>query len=160
MSVRRELRAFGIPKCKNVGKKGGLPPLLTEGRTDFPKKGDDLEINFDNSSYALFPIGIALRLASAYPKAWCKGGNHFGNYAFEYWYQTVKAINAQQPIPNDCMRWIKKRERYIARHRGDFRLAGVIAMIKWGGFLDAEGHGAEDGSSLGYMVDVIESYGS
>jgi len=159
MSVKNELRSLGVPKCKNVGKKGPLPTLRSGGITNYPRKGEDEEIDFENSQYALFPIGLAIKLATAYPKAWCSGGNHFGNYAFEYWYRTVKAINAKEPVPDECLRWIKKRESYIARHRGDFRLAGVVAMIKWAGFVDADGAGSEDGSSLGYMVDVIQEYG-
>jgi hypothetical protein len=159
MSVKRELQSLGVPRCKNVGKKGPLPSLLSNGRTDYPKKGDDEEIRFENSQYALFPIDVAIELAASCPKAWCSGGNHFGNYAFEYWYRTMKALEAGDPVPDECLRWIKKREQYIARHRGDFRLAGVIAMIKWAGFVDADGLGSEDGSSLSYMVDLIVDYG-
>ena len=67
-----------------------------------------------------------------------------------------------RPIPRDSLRWMKKREQYIARHRRDFRIAGTIAMIKWAGFVDGdhgEGTGAVDGSSLRYMVDLIKDYG-
>ncbi len=70
----------------------------------------------------------------------------------------MDAIKKKKPIPVDCQRWIKKRERYIARHTKDFRLAGVVAMIKWAGFVDGphgEGNGAIDGSSLQYMVDLF-----
>lgn len=159
MSVKKEILKLGVPECKNVGKKGPLPPLLSDGCTDYPRKGDNEEIRFKNSQYALFPLDLAIALAAAYPKAWCSGGNHFGNYAFEYWYCTIKTLSAGEEVPADCLRWMKKREQYIARHRGDFRLAGVIAMIKWAGFVDHEGDGAVDGSSLDYMVDLIEEYG-
>ena len=151
---------LGIPKCKNVGKKGSLPQLFSdEGLTDYPTKGDNLEIHFENSQFALFPLDLAIELAKAYPKAWCSGGNHFGNYAFEYWVGTIGALNEGSPVPTDCLRWMKKREQYIARHRGDFRLAGVIAMIKWAGYVDNGTDGAVNGSSLDYMVDLIEEYG-
>jgi hypothetical protein len=156
MSIKSELSKLGVPKCNNVKSKGPLPNLVgPDGLTDFPVSGSDLEISFDNSNFALFPFEIAANLASAKPKAWCSGGNHFGNYAFEYWYRTEKAMRDGRPIPKDCLRWIKKREGYIARHRKDFRLAGVVAMIKWAGFVDWKGNGSEDGSSLNYMVDLV-----
>jgi hypothetical protein len=152
-----------LPKCTNIGKKGPLPPLIgAEGLTDYPEKGDNKQIDFKNSNFALFPLEVAQEIALAYPKAWCAGGNHFGNYAFEYWVRTMSALQKGTKIPDECLRWIKKRELYIARHRQDFRLAGIIAMIKWAGFIDGDGgkgQGAENGDSLAFMLDVIEKYG-
>lgn len=158
------LKSLGLPICKNVGKKGSLPPLHDPqtGLTDYPTKGDNFEIDFVNSEFALFPIDLALNLAVAYPKAWCSGGNYFGNYAFEHWFNAMVAISEGREIPTESLRWMKKREQYIARHRKDFRLAGTIAMIKWAGYVDGDhgaGSGAVDGSSLGYMVKLIEDYG-
>jgi hypothetical protein len=155
---------LGVPKCKNVSKKKGpLPQLVgSAGLSDYPTKGDNLEIEFSNSQYALFPIDVAIEVAKLYPKAWCAGGNHFGNYAVEYWFETMEALKRGRRVPDECLRWIKKRESYIARHRGDFRLAGVIAMIKWAGFVDGDGgvgDGSETGSSLQYMLQLIEEYG-
>ena len=129
------------------------------GLTDYPRKGMDEDIRFENSQFALFPLDVAIELAKLYPKAWCSGGNHFGNYAFEYWVGTIAALNERSEVPVDCLRWMKKREQYIARHRGDFRLAGVIAMIKWAGFVDHESDGSVNGSSLDYMIDLVEQYG-
>ncbi len=155
-----DLRELGIPRCKNVGKKGPLPPLVGKnGLTDYPRKGDDLEIRFENSQFALFPLDVAILLAQNYPKAWCAGGNHFGNYAFEYWVKTITHLIDDQEVPADCLRWMKKREQYIARHKRDFRLAGVVAMIKWAGFVDNGTDGSENGSSLDYMVNLVTDYG-
>ena len=66
------------------------------------------------------------------------------------------ALERGQPVPDKCLRWIKKRERYIARHRQDFRVNGVIAMMKWAGFVDADVDGTTTGDSLRYMLDLIE----
>jgi hypothetical protein len=163
MSDKSILSKRGLPKCKNIGKKGGLPPLMGDGGiTDYPRSGMDLEIDFVNSDFALFPIEIALEIARVYPKAWCKGGNYFGNYAFDHWFNAMKAIKANKKIPNESLRWMKKREQYIARHRQDFRLAGTIAMIKWAGFVDGyhgKGNGSVDGSSMNYMMNLIQDYG-
>lgn len=150
----------GLPKCPDLSTpRSVLPPLIgSDGLTDFPKKGLDKEIDFENSQYKMFDLELALYLAKEFPKKWCKGGNHFGNKAFSYWIETMRAIEKGKPIPKDCQRWLKKRERYIARHRGDFRLAGVVAMIKWAGFIDGEngaGNGSDDGSSIDYMLSLF-----
>ena len=158
---KRKLKSLGIPNCKNVGKKGKLPPLKDKsGITDYPVSGDDLEICFGNSQYKMFPFESAVELANQFPKAWCKGGNYFGNYAFEHWVNYMDAIEKGKKIPVDSLRWLKKREQYIARHRGDFRLAGVIAMIKWAGFIDGvSGIGSENGDSFDEMVSTVIEYG-
>ncbi len=150
-----------LPKCPDLStERSVLPPLLSkEGLTDYPTKGENKPIHFKNSQFKLFPLKTALQLAQKHPKAWCSGGNHFGNKAFNYWIRTMKALEDKQPIPVDCQRWIKKREGYIARHTKDFRLAGVVAMIKWAGFVDGPngvGNGAVDGSSLKYMLDLFK----
>lgn len=150
-----------LPKCPDLGtERSVLPPLLgKEGLTDFPIKGENKPINFKNSQFKVFPLKTAITLAQTHPKAWCSGGNHFGNKAFNYWIRTESALKNRQPIPIDCQRWIKKREGYIARHTKDFRLAGVVAMIKWAGFVDGpngEGNGAVDGRSLKYMLSLFE----
>lgn len=157
-----DIYKLGVPRCKNVGKKGPLPPLYSkDGLTDYPRKGMDKDIRFENSQFALFPLDVAIGLAKNYPKAWCSGGNHFGNYAFEYWVKTITYLHSMdgRDVPVDCLRWMKKREQYIARHRGDFRLAGVVAMIKWAGLVDDGTDGSINGSSFDYMVDLIEQYG-
>jgi len=158
---RKRLKELGVPKCKNVGKKGKLPPLKDKsGITDYPRSGDNLPISFENSQFAMFPFETAIEIANEFPKAWCKGGNYFGNYAFEHWVNYMDALNKGKKIPVDSLRWMKKREQYIARHRVDFRLAGVIAMIKWAGFIDgSSGSGSENGDSFDEMVATIIEYG-
>ena len=149
-----------LPSCPDLSTPRSVLPDLygKDGKTDFPKKGMDEEICFENSQYAMFPFETALELAQDYPKKWCSGGNHFGNKAFNYWIRTMKAYEKGIEIPNDCKRWLKKRERYIARHTKDFRLAGVVAMIKWAGYVNGKngkGNGAIDGSSLDYMTSLF-----
>lgn len=163
MNGTEYLRKIGLPKCENLSSKDSLPNLIdADGRTNYPTTGDNLTIRFENSQFALFPFDLAIELALKYPQAWCRGGNHFGNHAFENWANTMFAIKDQRPIPERSLRWIKKREGYIARHRQDFRLAGIIAMIKWAGFVDGaggKGRGAESGASLEFMVREIERFG-
>jgi len=152
-----EVSRRGLPRCESRTPKNKLPPLKgSTGLTDYPMKGDDEPIVFESSQYAWFPLDLALAIAREYPKEWCRGGNHFGNHAFSYYIDAVKAIQSGQRIPAKSRRWMKKREQYIARHRTDFRVAGVIAMIKWAGFVDGpSGDGAVDGSTFDYMLGVV-----
>ena len=149
-----------IPHCPSlVTDNSTLPPLRNkDGLTDFPTKGEDQDINFKNSKFIMFPFDLTMKIIEEMPEVWCKGGNQFGNRAFDYWIKVMKALHENKPIPNECQRWLKKREGYIARHRKDNRVAGIIAMIKWAGFVDGPGaraKGCEDGSSLDFMLDVI-----
>jgi len=147
----------GLPKCRNLTAKTKLPPLVGDnGLTDYPLVGENKPIIFESSNYAWFRLEFALAIARKFPREWCMGGNHFGNHAFDYYIDAVKAAQSGKEIPVNSRRWMKKREQYIARHRQDFRLAGVIAMIKWAGFVDGpDGNGAEDASSFDYMLEVI-----
>tara|TARA_Y100000592_G_scaffold99962_1_gene177958 strand:- start:4150 stop:4659 length:510 start_codon:yes stop_codon:yes gene_type:complete len=148
----------GLPRCESSTSKNKLPPLKgAHGLTDYPLKGDDEPIVFESSQYAWFPLEFALAIAREYPREWCKGGNHFGNHAFSYYIDAVKAVREGRRIPAKSRRWMKKREQYIARHRKDFRVAGVVAMIKWAGYIDGSyGDGAIDGSTFDEMLDVIK----
>lgn len=149
-----------IPKCPEIVKDTStLPPLYnSEGLTDFPTKGENKTPSFRNSQFPMFPFDLTLKIIEKDPKVWCAGGNQFGNKAFSYWIQVMKALHENKPVPTNALRWLKKREGYIARHRQDCRLAGTIAMIKWAGFIDGpngRGNGAEDGSSLEHMLEII-----
>lgn len=144
-------------KCPQMPSSKPLPPLMRDGITDYPKVGDNKEIAFKNSKYAVIPFEISEYIRLNFPRAWCKGGNYFGNDAYAYFEEVVKGKPSEK-----ALRWMKKREQYIARHRKDFRLAGIIAMIKWAGYVDGpkgKGNGAETGSSLAFMLDVIFDYG-
>lgn len=149
-----------IPNCPQIVKDTSTLPKLynAEGKTDFPTTGQNKTPSFRNSQFAMFPFDLALKIVADMPTVWCKGGNQFGNKAFRYWIMVMQATHKGEPIPNECLRWLKKREGYIARHRKDNRVAGIIAMIKWAGFVDglgAKAKGAEDGSSLNFMLETI-----
>jgi hypothetical protein len=78
-----------------------------------------------------------------HPEIWKLGGNIFGNQAF---------INLERVLKRgywlDSEEWMYIKWRsYVARHKGDFRIEGVVAMLKW---CDK----VEKGWS--YMKDLIE----
>jgi GNAT superfamily N-acetyltransferase len=79
-----------------------------------------------------------------YPKVWGLGGNIFGNEAFK---NLERVINRGYWTDNEEWMYIKWRS-FVARHKGDFRIAGVIAMLKW---IDKVDKGWE------YMKNLIEA---
>lgn len=84
-----------------------------------------------NSQFELFPLAYAESLKRDYPDIWAKGGNIQGNDT----YRVITRIreegkSADELTPND-IEIIRMREAWSARHFRDYRLAGVIAQVKW-----------------------------
>lgn len=99
--------------------------------TNFPGSGDDQKISLSNSKFLQFPYDYAATIKESYPEVWKKGGNEFGNQAFVLWGK-ARGGDDTEAVKN----WIKRRERFINRHQNDFRLAGVVAVMKWGGVVN------------------------
>lgn len=97
--------------------------------TNFPKRGDDLKVSLRNSNWQIFPIDFAEDVKNNYPTIWAKGGNIKGNDQYRDLVPVQKrggnVINKKE---EDAVRL---REAWVARHYEDFRIAGVIAQIKW-----------------------------
>lgn len=100
---------------------------LAAEKTDFPNKGDDEKVSLRNSEYPQFDHGFASDIKENHASVWALGGNIRGNEAFEYW---TKARGGDET--EGVLDWIREREAWAARHEGDFRIAGVVAQMKWG----------------------------
>ena len=104
-----------------------------EGRaepvTNFPEDGDDKKVTLRNSQYQLFPVGEAEDLKENWPEIWRKGGNVKGNEQFAKLAPLAKRGGVPDGEAEENA--IRLREAWVARHRGDFQLAGVVAQIKW-----------------------------
>ena len=87
--------------------------------TDFPNKGDNKKISLKNSKFKQFNYEFAKSLKADYPEIWKKGGNEYGNQAFNNWAKIKK-----------------RRERFMERHIHDKNLPGVVATLKWGGIVE------------------------
>lgn len=62
-----------------------------------------------------------------HPEIWSLGGNIFGNEAFE----NLKRVSDRgRWLDSEKWMYIKWRS-YVARHKHDFRIEGVVAMLKW-----------------------------
>ena len=70
---------------------------------------------------------FAKMVKSKYPKVWDLGGNVFGNEAFV---NLERALKRGYWTDNEKWMYVKWRA-YVARHKGDYQIAGVIAMLKW-----------------------------
>lgn len=97
--------------------------------TDFPKPGDDKTVSLANSQWPLFPVGEAQRLKDDWPGIWDEGGNIRGNQQFALLAPMARERRAAKTPAEE--RAVRLREAWIARHRGDFRLPGIVAQIKW-----------------------------
>ncbi len=97
--------------------------------TNFPKRGDDKKVSLRNSQWPIFPIDFAEKIKNDYPEIWDKGGNIRGNSQ----YRKLVPIHQKggSPETDTEEEAIRLREAWVARHLEDFRIAGVIAQIKW-----------------------------
>jgi hypothetical protein len=100
-------------------------------RTNFPFSGEDKEVSLRNSQYPLINLAFAERIKNNHPKVWGLGGNILGNQQ----YNILKTIRDENLSGDKLTRRqeeaIRLREAWIARHLKDFRIAGVIAQVKW-----------------------------
>jgi HK97 family phage portal protein len=104
--------------------------------TNFPKSGDNQKISLSNSQHPQFPSYAYVKdLKENWPEIWRRagtGGNpptsFTGNDAFNKW-TAYKGGDRSESTLN----WVKRRERFMNRHKKNNRLNGTIAVMKWGG---------------------------
>jgi hypothetical protein len=97
--------------------------------TNFPKAGDDLKVSLRNSEFETFPLDYALAIREDYPEIWKAGGNIEGNNQFRRLLPVVERGGVVETETEEL--GVRKREAWAARHFEDYRLAGVVAQIKW-----------------------------
>ena len=104
--------------------------------TNFPKSGDNQKISLSNSQHKQFPSHAYVKdLKENWPEIWRRagtGGNpptsFTGNDAYNRW-TAYKGGDRSESVLN----WVKRRERFMNRHKKNNRLNGTIAVMKWGG---------------------------
>jgi hypothetical protein len=109
---------------------GGVPigPPIDphEADPDEYKKGGKIEFN-PNKIPNKWILKYAENIKENHPEIWKMGGNIFGNQAFK----NLKRV-ADRGYWLDSERWMMIKWRaFVARHKKDFRIAGVVAMLKW-----------------------------
>lgn len=102
------------------------PPMEEEDPSEQYEHGGKIEFN-PNHIPNKWILTYAKKIKRDYPEVWDKGGNIFGNEAFE----NLKRV-AERGYWLDSEEWMYKKWRsYVARHIHDFRIEGVVAMLKW-----------------------------
>lgn len=97
--------------------------------TDFPEQGADQAVNLRNSKYEVFPVAEAQDLKDNFPEVWKLGGNVLGNTQFARLAPMARGRRGPRtPTEEEAVRL---REAWAARHLQDFRIAGVVAQVKW-----------------------------
>jgi hypothetical protein len=72
-------------------------------------------------------LEYAKKIKKDHPEIWKLGGNIFGNQAFE----NLKRVS-ERGYWLDSEKWMYIKWRsYVARHKNDYRIEGVVAMLKW-----------------------------
>lgn len=97
--------------------------------TNFPADGDDQEVDLKNSQWAVFDVDFAENLKLNYPQIWRAGGNVLGNRQFARLRPVALRGGSVETTTEEEA--VRLREAWGARHQDDFRLAGVVAQIKW-----------------------------
>ena len=72
-------------------------------------------------------LKYAQNIKKNHPEIWKKGGNIYGNQAFK---NLERVSERGYWLDSEEWFYIKWRS-FVARHKGDFRIAGVVAMLKW-----------------------------
>jgi predicted RNA methylase len=104
-----------------------LPPDKAMGDTEEYKQGGrTIEFN-PNHIPQKWVYDYAKKIKDKHPKIWALGGNEFGNTAFE---NLERALKRGYWTENEEWMYVKWQS-FNARHKGDFRIAGVIANLKW-----------------------------
>ena len=104
--------------------------------TNFPRSGDNQKISLSNSQHPQFPSYAYVKdLKENWPEIWRRagtGGNpptsFTGNDAFNKWTDYKNGDRSES-----VLNWVKRRERFMNRHKKNNRLNGIIAVMKWGG---------------------------
>ena len=101
--------------------------------TNFPRSGDDQTISISNSQHKQFPdYNYVKGLKEDWPEIWRRagtGGNpptsFTGNDAFNRWTKYRSGDRSES-----VLNWVKRRERFMNRHKKNTRLNGTIAVMK------------------------------
>jgi len=102
------------------------PPSGIDDDPQEYKEGGKIEFN-PNKLPKKSILKYAEMIRTKYPEIWKLGGNIFGNQAFK----NLKRVS-ERGYWEDSEEWMYIKWRsYVARHIHDFRIEGVIAMLKW-----------------------------
>lgn len=100
-----------------------------EDPTNFPADGDDETVSLGNSQWDVFDVQFAEMIKLEYPQIWRRGGNVKGNEQYRKLKPIAEGGGGVDTRSEEEA--VRLREAWGARHFEDFRLAGVVAQMKW-----------------------------
>ena len=112
-------------------------------KTEYKDGGNIIDFN-PNHVPSKRIINYAKSIKQKHPKIWDLGGNIFGNEAFV---NLERVSKRGYWLESEEWMYIKWRS-YVARHQHDFRINGVVAMLKWADIVN---------KGWAYMKDLIEA---
>lgn len=89
-------------------------------------KGGKIEFN-PNKLPNKWILSYAKNIKENHPEIWKLGGNIYGNKAFE---NLLRVSERGYWLDSEEWFYLKWRS-FVARHKGNFQIAGVVAMLKW-----------------------------
>lgn len=92
-------------------------------------KANDRLDSLQKSKWKMFDRSFAEMIKNEHPEIWAAGGNIKGNDQYEILTKIAKQGGSAKT--EDQIKAIELREAWVARHKENFQLAGVIAQIKW-----------------------------
>lgn len=106
---------------------------LEDQRTDFPTAGDNEPVSLRRSQWPVFDLAYARALKEDHPEIWDAGGSTGEEHSGDSQYAILAPLWARGGAAKTDKEIdaVKTREAWAARHRGNKRLAGVVALIKW-----------------------------
>jgi len=104
----------------------GPPEGADEDPDEYSDGGNIIEFN-PNHIPNKWIVSYAKKIKKSYPDIWKLGGNIFGNEAFN---NLERVSERGYWLDSEKWMYIKWRS-YVARHIHDFRIEGVVAMLKW-----------------------------
>lgn len=108
---------------------------LEDQRTNFPTQGDSKAVSLRNSAYPTFDPDYIDDIRENWPDIWNAGGNDVEGteHSGDDQYRRLRPVVARGGAPETDTeeQAIRRREAWAARHNGNNRLAGVVALMKW-----------------------------
>jgi len=113
-----------------------------EDPQDYEDGGTVIEFN-PNHIPNKWVVKYAETIKKNHPEIWKLGGSVYGNEAFE---NLLRVSKRGHWLDSEAWMYIKWRT-YVARHKKDSKIAGVVAMLKWADKID---------KGWAYMKDLID----
>lgn len=127
-NILKELELYEVSPVLHGANQLTSTLSIKDAKAAEPDDGDTT--SFRASKWQTFDKAWAEKLREEHPEIWRLGGNIKGNAQFAILTKILDENNGSAKTP-DQVAALNLREAWVARHHKDFRIAGVVAQIKW-----------------------------